>query len=443
MARTAKVLSAAEVRMLSQSSGEYTVGGVSGLRLLVREKPGEKGAFYRSWVLRKQGAKGFKIGLGVYPTIGLKEARELAAAEMQKYRAGVDLVAERRKLIEEAKAKKEAEKPLPTLGGCIEAYFDWKVERGDWKNQERDRRRHELTFYKHVLPRGGGLIVETATPQDIAEILRPIWTELPGTCKKILPQLRGFFFWAATIAGIRPADKINPADQRLVRPYLPSVKAQKKATHYGFLEPDQVPPFVAAVKASCPNSRGCRALLLSILTCVRKANASRARWDQIDMGNALWTIPAEEMKVSGNGQHIVPLSRQAMALLRIQKEEAEILESPYVFVGEDGKRCICPTLVNVAMTRLHTEAFCRGEEGWIDRRQSSEAGRKVVATPHAVARASFETWAHAERKDERTIALCLHHSVDTKYGSAYDRDQSIEMKRVLLQEWADFCLPEG
>lgn len=74
MARTAKVLSAAEVRMLSQSAGEYTVGGVSGLRLLVREKPGEKGAFYRSWVLRKQGAKGFKIGLGVYPTIGLKEA---------------------------------------------------------------------------------------------------------------------------------------------------------------------------------------------------------------------------------------------------------------------------------------------------------------------------------------------------------------------------------
>ena len=97
MARTAKVLSAAEVRMLSQSAGEYTVGGVSGLRLLVREKPSEKGAFYRSWVLRKQGAKGFKIGLGVYPTIGLKEARELAAAEMQKYRAGVDLVAERRK----------------------------------------------------------------------------------------------------------------------------------------------------------------------------------------------------------------------------------------------------------------------------------------------------------------------------------------------------------
>lgn len=94
------------------------------------------------------------------------------------------------------------------------------------------------------------------------------------------------------------------------------------------------------------------------------------------------------------------------------------------------------------MKHLHEKELKAGREGWIDRKRSEEEGRPIIAVPHAIARASFETWAQSLRKDARTISLCLHHTVDARLKSAYDWDASIELKRKLLQEWADFCLPE-
>ena len=159
------------------------------------------------------------------------------------------------------------------------------------------------------------------------------------------------------------------------------------------------------------------------------------KWADLDLKRKLWIIPAEEMKIRANGQHIVPLSRQVLDLINIQ---AGMKRSEYVFSSRTDKP-FSDIAMSQVIKRMHSEEKARGREGWIDREASKAQGREVIAVQHAISRASFETWAQGLRKDSRTIALCLHHDVDTKLNSAYDRDKSIEQKRELLQEWADFC----
>ncbi len=67
------------------------------------------------------------------------------------------------------------------------------------------------------------------------------------------------------------------------------------------------------------------------MTCVRSSNARLARWEQIDFDKRLWIIDEEEMKVSANGQHIVPLSDQAMRILEKQYELRNIDDAGFVF----------------------------------------------------------------------------------------------------------------
>lgn len=432
MPRKARLMSALELKEKAETPGEYSVGGVSGLFLVVRKSP--TGALWTSWMLRRQGVNSFKLGLGSYPDISLREARELAAEALQKARAGADLVEEKRAAVAEHRARKRR-KPKPTIATALPQYLAWKEERGEWKNAAETRRRVELRIRKHIIPHAGEILVETATPDDIAKLMRPIWIDLHSTCNKILPVLRGFFTWAVTVAKIRPAEALNPADGRMLTPLLPAQKKRKKLVHFPFLEPDQVPGFMAALHAKGEDTVGARLAEFAILTCSRSANVRFARWDQIDMENRVWTIDAEEMKITANGQHIVPLSRQAMKILERQRQ--------YVFPGRTGRGWLSDATAGNVVKFLHAKEVEAGREGWIDRKRSEEEGRPIIAVPHAIARASFETWAQSLRKDARTIALCLHHTVDARLKSAYDRDSSLELKRKLLQEWADFCLPEG
>lgn len=422
--------------------GEHLVGGEPGLSL--RVKKNAQGAFLCTWSLRRQGAGGFRVGLGAYPLVSLKAARDKAHEILLKMKAGVHPVDERKKAAEEEKARRaEAEKDQRatlTIADVFVEHFDWREGRGEWKRPADVRRKEELRFRKHVLPLGGKIVVSEATADQIAEVLRPIWLEKRSTADKVQTSIKHLFTWATTVKKIRSAELVNPASKEAVGPLLAAERIRPKKKRMPFLEPDQVPPFMAAVHAH--DGVGARALEFAVLTCSRSRNIRLMRWDQVDMDAGLWIIDAADMKISANGQHIIPLSRQAMAVLKKMEAAREYLGCPYVFVGRDGRKGISEETMNKTVQSLHKQELLAGREGWIDHEQSEAAGRPVIAVQHAISRASFETWAQSLRKDKRTIDLCLHHNVDTKLHSSYDRDKSIEQKRQLLQEWADFCLPE-
>lgn len=436
MPRVARILSAMMVKDLSSSTGDHLVGGVPGL--ILRVERSADGGTRAKWVLRRQSKTiRFTIGLGGYPTVSLKQARDTAIEILLKAKAGVNPTEEKKALALQREEERERDErnatERVTLGGVYSEFFDWKESRGDWKRSAKARYREQARFEKHLLPGLKDISVAHCTVEDVAHALRTIWVEKPATCTRLLLHLRGFFTWAVSVKKLRPAELVNPAESKAIAPFLPSPKVRAQAKHFPFLEPEQIPPFFRALRAN--DSDTAKALLVSILTCSRSMNIRYMRWDQIDFDKRLWIIPPEEMKVSSNGQHIVPISDQAMAVL---EKQIAVSLTPFVFSSPQGKP-LSDMALSMLIRRLHAYEKAQGREGWIDRSMSKQEGKDVIAVQHAIARASFETWAQGERKDPRTISLCLHHIADSKLGSAYDRDASIEHKRKLLQQWADFC----
>ena len=71
-----------------------------------------------------------------------------------------------------------------------------------------------------------------------------------------------------------------------------------------------------------------------------------------------------------------------------------------------------------------------------------EAGHPVRVDVHGISRACFETWARENYRElGAAIDLCLHHKIDPRYESAYNRYEYLKERRQLLQGWADFLLP--
>ena len=421
MPKRSHVLSIAEVKKVSSIVGDHSVGGVTGLTLRVVKA--KDGALNQYCVFRKRGQDAFFYHIGPYDSLSLKEARDVA----------MDLLTNGKP--EEKDSGQDEQKERLTVGEVYTRFFDWKLARGDWKRGEEARYREQHRFEKHLLPPLKNVKVSNCTYEDVARAFRPIWKEYPATCDRLHQALYQLFTWATVVEKIRSDSLANPASLSGITPLLPNEKTRKAKKNFPFLQPDQIPPFFKSLMGKAEFFQSARMLAFSILTCSRAANVRFLKWAQIDLDGALWEIPASEMKISANGQHIVPLSSLALQILKEQKAECT---GELVFPSRTGTP-LSDAAMTMLIRRMSEEEVRAGREGWIDREASKQEGRLVVAVQHAIARASFETWAHGEQKDPRIIALCLHHSVDTKLKSAYDRDTSLEAKRQLLEEWADFC----
>lgn len=430
MPKISPVLTIGAVKALANTVGAHTVGGAPGL--LLRVKKSTAGDYLCYWILRKQGANSFYIHLGRYPDMGLKEARDAA---IEALRSGNPIEARKR-------AKNDSEGSVApedlTIGESYLEFFDWKEKRGDWKHSEKARYKEQIRFEKHLLEHLRNVKYSECAPEHIANAIRGVWVDSVSTSGKLLITLRQMFIWAANVKKARQVSLINPADQDAIKFFLPSQKVRARQRNFPFLLPEQVPPFFCQLYELAKESDVARMLICAVLTCSRANNIRHMRWDCIDLNSRTWTIPMNEMKVSANGQHIVPLSDQVVEMIQVQ---AQYKRCEFVFPSRNDTAYSDMTM-QMFIRRMHAAEVKSGRQGWIDLEQSKERGEPVVAVQHAISRASFETWARGEQKESRIIELCLHHIVDKRYNGAYDRDQSLELKRQLLQEWADFCCSE-
>jgi integrase len=154
-----------------------------------------------------------------------------------------------------------------------------------------------------------------------------------------------------------------------------------------------------------------RALQFLILTAARAGEVIGARWDEIDLSNKTWTVPAARMKSSR--EHVVPLSRAAMTLLEsFYREDG----NPHLFIG------------------LHRPSLSAGAMAVILKRSGH-----ADATVHGF-RASFATWSAERTNFEREIAeLALAHTVGTSVERRYRRTTLFDRRRSLMEAWARYC----
>jgi integrase len=165
------------------------------------------------------------------------------------------------------------------------------------------------------------------------------------------------------------------------------------------------------------------------LTAVRLAALRGARWSEIenlDSPAPVWRVPAARMKLAAakktdrKNDHLVPLSRQAVAVLRAAAK-----------TGYDTHSLIFAAGAGVAIAEGAIGAL-------YDR--AGFAGRHV---PHGW-RATFSTILNELRPGDRAqIDRALAHSPKDKVEAAYNRADHLERRRELLQEWADLLMPNA
>lgn len=159
-----------------------------------------------------------------------------------------------------------------------------------------------------------------------------------------------------------------------------------------------------------------QALKLAPLVFTRPGELRQAKWSDIDLDKALWTIPGERMKMGET--HIIPLSTQAVAILRDMEPFSGHLD--HVFPGaRDPKRPMSNAAVNAALKRLGIDT-------------------QNELTGHGF-RAMARTILH-EQLDYQpdVIEVQLAHKVPGPLGATYARTKFIKQRIGMMQEWADY-----
>ena len=393
-----RALTLNEVRAIKKP-GRHAVGG--GVVLQVREaRPGE---WSRSWLVRfRIGDKQREMGLGPADAVSLAEARAAAQEARKLLRQGVDPLVDR----EAKKAQKRAQRARAI---SFETFAVGYIEdhREGWKNAKHAAQ-WSSTLKTYAFPHIGTLPVGDVGTDDILKILQPIWTSKPQTASRVRMRLEAILD-AAKAKKLREGE--NPAVWRgHLSAALPKPSKVKKPGHHAALPWAGVPAFMARLRAQ--EGTAARALEFAILTAGRTGEVLGARWSEIDLDAALWTVPPERMKAGK--EHRVPLSDAAVAVLR---KAAERRESDPVFAGRRAGK----PMSNMAMLRT-LRRMGRGD-----------------LTAHGF-RSSFRDWcAEATSHPAEIAEAALAHAVGDKTVAAYQRGDLLERRRKLMSDWGGYC----
>ena len=393
MARTGKLTALKTDKV--KASGYYGDGG--GLFLQV-SRYGTK-----SWVFRfKANGRLREMGLGSLDTYSLAEARERARNCRKLRDEGKDPIEERNAA--RLAVKLEATKAI-TFEQCAERHIA--AHRAGWRNGKH-RDQWSSTLETYVNPIIGALPVQAIDTTLVMKAVEPIWNEKPETASRVRGRIEAILDWA-TARGFRAGE--NPARWRgHLDKLLPKKTKVRRIEHHAALPYREIAAFVAELRPQ--EGIAARALEFAILTAARTGEVIGARWDELDLADRLWTVPAERMKA--DKEHRVPLSDAAIAIL---EDLQRTRHGDYVFPGGRAGRPIS----NMAMT-MTLRRMGRGE-----------------LTVHGF-RSSFRDWA-AERTGfpAEVAEMALAHAVSDKVEAAYRRGDLFQKRRQLTDAWARYC----
>jgi integrase len=349
----------------------------------------------RSWLFRyERGGRERWMGLGRFADVSLEDARDAARAARNKLRAGLDPIVDARteraeniKLSARAKLFREA----------ADAFID--ANKVKWSERHAASVRSVLAAHASKL---GDKPVATIDKATVIDTLSPIWTAKYSTAKIVRGLVESVLDFAK-VSGWRSGD--NPATwSGNLQHVLPNL--DHKAKNREALPFDEMYAFMTKLEAI--ESTAARAVEFAILTAVRSDEAREATWDEIDLLEKRWTIPAERMKT--RKPHSVPLSPRALDLLKsLPREEG----SNYVFIGDRAGAPVGSLLKIVK--RIAPDVTMHGF------------------------RSSFRTWA-GERTSfpHHVLEAALAHEIGSDVERAYSRGDLFTKRVQLMTAWATY-----
>jgi integrase len=366
----------------------------------------------KNWVLRyTRSGHTHDFGLGAYPAVSLAEARRLRDATLAKLRQGIDPVEERRAArlapkLERARAM--------TFRQCAEAFIA--IHERSWKNAKHASQWPQ-TMETYAYPAFGDLPVAAIDTTLVMKAIEPIWLSKTETASRTRGRIESILNWATT-AGYRPGDVPNPARWKgHLENLLPKRSKVAPVKNHEALPYAELSGFMAELTSQ--TSIGALALRFTILTVTRTNEAIGARWDEIDLAEKLWTIPAARMK--GGREHRVPLSEPMLEILAALQK---LPPSPFVFQSDNPRRPVSNMIMLMTLRRMERSGL----------------------TVHGF-RSCFSDWC-AERTafPSEVREMALAHTVGNKVEAAYRRGDLFEKRRLVMDAWAKFCtspMPAG
>jgi integrase len=344
------------------------------------------------------------MALGEYPLITLKEARERHSEARKALANGIDPMAER-KAEGEAKQKESEARQREEENSFENVARDW----WKWWLIGKSPRHADTTMRRmeaDVFPAYGHKSINAVTAADVRQLMIAVEKrDARDVAKRIHETTSQIFRFAIArdIASRNPAADFKPRD----------ILAEAQTENRARVDTKDLPELLVKIDDYNGDVITRFAMKLMAYTFVRTSEEIEAPWSEFDLDEARWTIPAERMKMKT--PHIVPLSRQAVEVLRALKQITG--NGPFVFAGaRDKKKPISNNTILYALYRL----------GYRDR-----------MTGHGF-RGLASTILNEHEFDEAHIELQLAHTKRNKVAAAYNHAKYLKQRTEMMQWWADY-----
>lgn len=351
----------------------------------------------RWWARYKiKGAAGpTQMALGRYPEVSLRDAREAARAAVASAREGLN---------PSSRAKRREAAGAKTLRQVAE---DWAARfLAPGRLCERSRK-GKAGYLAHILPKLGDMpIAQIEPPILLAEVLRPI--EAAGHLETAhrVRAMCGEIWRFAIACGWATRDIAQD-----LRGAIPAPKTKHRAA---ITDPAQVGRLLVDIENYHGMAIVRHALMLAPLVFLRPGELRQLEWAWVDWQAKRITIPAAMMKMRAD--HIVPLARQALEVLRSMHDISG--QGRYVFPGQRlNGRPMSDAAINAALGYL----------GY-----SSD-----VMTAHGF-RGMASTLLNEAGYNRDYVERQLAHSERDAVRDAYNHAQYLPQRAAMMQEWADF-----
>ena len=375
----------------------------NGLFLQVTAHP-KTGELRKSWLVRFTPLNGKvrETGIGGIDVVTLAEAREKTIEIRKNAKSGADAVVTKVEVRQEVVRTRAASM---TFAQCAEAYV--KAHESGWKN-EKHKAQWTATLKTYAYPVFGKVAVQDINVGMVMKVLDPIWQTKTETASRLRGRLENILDWAR-VREYRTGE--NPARWRgHLEKALPARNKAKKVKHHAALPIDELPAFMRLLASQ--TSIGARAFEFTILTATRTSEAIGARWDEINLSDYSWTIPAERMK--GGRIHRIPLSTAAIKVI----DAVQGLDPVYVFPGLKVGHPISNMTLLMTLRRMD----------------------RPDLTAHGF-RSTFRDWAAERTEFQNEVAeAALAHVVRNQAEAAYRRGDLFEKRRALMEAWGKFAV---
>lgn len=415
---TGKILTDSVVRAAKPKDKPYKLSDTGRLYLLVTTA----GSKYWKWNYRLDG-KDCTYTIGEYRDVGLHKARQLRNEVAKLVDEGIHPLEHEKEIQRQRKVDAAA-----TFWGVTEEWIA--LKKPTWSPATL---KQVESFMGRYIRDGdlGSRPIKKITKSDIVGLVRGVaqrTSKLKEERKadgspiiaKNLWQWCSAVIRNAVLTGyieISPVYGLKPSE---VVTNLPSTKNNRA------LSRDEIRDLHKALKEYQHGTRAVRiAIELLMLTFVRTGELRMATWGEFSLDTGLWTIPAARMKVKKAGDHLVPLSRQAIELLRELKKingtPVEIPKNEWLFPNSRRPDdCMSATTINRSLERMGFN------------------GKGTIGFAAHGFRGTASTQLNEQRFRHKAIELQLAHKEKNKVAGAYNKAEYLEERIAMMQHWADY-----